>query len=90
MTDQPLPFTPATPARRWRVTLADGEPVRLGQVVDPVDHLEYADRILGRALPVGLQPEGGILDGTQGVVASLRTRVESGVGVRLGHVDGQG
>lgn len=25
MTDQPLPFTPATPARRWRVTLADGE-----------------------------------------------------------------
>lgn len=22
--DQPLPFTPATPARRWLVTLSDG------------------------------------------------------------------
>lgn len=25
MTDQPLPFTPATPARRWTVVLHDGE-----------------------------------------------------------------
>jgi len=38
MTDQPLPFTPATSARRWRVNLTDDQVRTVDAVTFRVEH----------------------------------------------------